>query len=411
MDSAIAQALARSKPRMLAPAELADFEEIHTRRLPASAAAWLAPLSPSLTAASSAAAAAELVPPSVVAGLPHGVAMDQVVRRMPTAHVPESGSSGGDGDGGGASGDDPLGPMVSVSSALQLPISVEDGFVCGLVATDVVLDTVRLVGNADPLMRVVYDVEADTVVMSAAHRGRSLVTAACGRMTPDRDALTMTVSVFQRPAQPGEPVRLLLRLRTIVSGAAPLAPIDLSSPLAAYRSAICRMVGSFGAAAVVLSTPGGGGGGPPGVDGGADASDDASISPIVSNVMATEYSSAAVVTRLQALLMGRRPVHPGGLWVRPPAAVPIRPSLGRDPAMAPLLAPAVGAAATGPQPWPESHVVATRTPSAPRTRGRVRLEEVEDATVRARIIRNRAAAQRSNAKRRAARAAGQLPAG
>jgi len=299
--------------------------------------------------------------------------------------------------------------MVSVSSALQLPISVEDGFVCGLMASDVVLDTVRVVGNTHPLMRVVYDVQADTVVMAAAHRERSLITAACGRLTPECDALTMTASIFQRPAHPGEPVRLLLRVRTIVSGAAPLAPLDLSSPLTAYRSAICRMVGSFGTAAVVLSTPGGGGGGPPGIDVGADACDDANVSPIVSNVMATEYSSAAVVTRLQALVLGRRLVHPGGLRVRPPAAVPIQPGLGRNAATVPSLAAVAGAYAAGRQPWLESHVVTTRTPSEPRTRGRVRLEEVEDTVLRARIIRNRAAAQRSNAKRRAARDAGRPP--
>jgi len=42
---------------------------------------------------------------------------------------------------------------------------------------------------------------------------------------------------------------------------------------------------------------------------------------------------------------------------------------------------------------------------------RVRLEAVADDGARARVVRNRAAAQRSNAKRRAARAAARAAAG
>jgi len=44
-------------------------------------------------------------------------------------------------------------------------------------------------------------------------------------------------------------------------------------------------------------------------------------------------------------------------------------------------------------------------PPPPRTRALVRLEEIDDVAVRARIIRNREAAQRSNAQRRAEREA------
>jgi len=64
---------------------------------------------------------------------------------MPTAHPPGQQDGGGSNEGGGASGDDPLGSIVivSVASVLQLPISVEGSFVCGLVAPDVVIDSVR----------------------------------------------------------------------------------------------------------------------------------------------------------------------------------------------------------------------------------------------------------------------------
>jgi len=182
-------------------------------------------------------------------------------------------------------------------------------------------------------MRSVYDVAADALTMVGSHPGRSLITAASMRLTPERDALSMTASFLRRPARLGEPV-CLLRVSTLVSGAAPLAPLDTTSLLAAYRSAACRLVRSFGAAAVVLPTPDGGHGGPPSSDGGAGARDGAGQPPVFSNAVATEYSSAAVASRLQAQVLGRLPVHPGGLRFCPAAVVPARPALGQSAATA-----------------------------------------------------------------------------
>jgi len=77
---------------------------------------------------------------------------------------------------------------------------------------------------------------------------------------------------------------------------------------------------------------------------------------------------------------------------------------------APSLEVAAVASALCQQPRLAGDVVATTTPPARRTRRRVLLEEVGDAGERAQIVRNRAAAPRSNARRRAAREAGRLKA-
>jgi len=54
---------------------------------------------------------------------------------------------------------------------------------------------------------------------------------------------------------------------------------------------------------------------------------------------------------------------------------------------------------------PAGGALVKEPPPPPRTRALVRLEEIDDVAVRARIIRNREAAQRSNAQRRAEREA------
>jgi len=272
----------------------------------------MAPLSPALPAAAPAAAPAALVPPAALAGLPHAIAVDQVVRSVAvgpaTAGTPAA--AGGE-----------AGALLGVTSAIHLPVSVDGGFICGLVATDVVLDAAQVVAEHHPLARTVYDVHTDTFWMATAHLGGGLLVAAQSTPTPEGNAIDVTTSVFCRPQAAGGLVGLLSRDSTLVRGVGRLAPVDGATPLSVMRSAVARAIGAFGSASVEVPPPDGGGSTAAGVP--ADAGE-APPGPVIATTLTTEYSSAAVVTRLSALVAGWRPVHPGGLRVGPAAAPQFR---------------------------------------------------------------------------------------
>ena len=384
--------------RLLTPAALGAFPELDTARLPPAAAAWMAPLSPALPAAAPAAAAAALVPPSALAGLPHAIAVDQVMRSVAV----------GPATAGAAAAGGEAGALLGVTSAIHLPVSVDGGFICGLVATDVVLDAARVVAEPHPLARTVYDVHTDTFWMATPLLGGGLLLAAQSAPTPEGDAIDVTTSVFCRPQAAGGLVGLLSRHSTLVRGVGRLAPVDGATPLSAMRSAVARAIGAFGSASVEVPPPDGGGGTAAGEP--ADAGE-APPGSVVTTTLTTEYSSAAVVTRLSALVAGWRPVHPGGLRVGPAAAAPPPPLPGAvwEAGWAPPPPPPPAAGSVAPPGAVVMVVPPPRPPSPPRCRQRVRLEEVDDAAMRSRIVRNRESAARSNAKRRAARAAGRPP--
>jgi len=406
MDASIAQLFSATKPRALSSAEMMGLDELDGRRLPPAAAAWLAPFSPSVRASSPTAAAAYVVPPRAVEAFPHSFALDQTVRHAP-AEVPDTSRSTGDGGGGWcAAGGDAVGPLLGVASALHLPVSVHDGHVCGLVATDVVVDEARMVADSNPLMRWVYNMDADELIVGASHQGGTIVSAAMAKLVPGSDAIEMVGSILQRPERAGNPPRLLLRTSTLLQGSAPLSRVDRSSPVAAYRSATCRFVGAFGSAVVLAPPPGGEGGG--GAAAAAASGDGgAPPSPLVASTLTTEVSSAAVVARLHALVLTRQAVHPGGLRVgRPGRPILPAPPWGTRAVGALLAGAGVGAGGSAGSPAAAAVGAAGAARPPPGTRGRVRLEEIDDPAVRARILRNREAARRSNAKRRAEREAG-----
>lgn len=406
--STVADLLAAARPRFVDRAELLGLDEMSLARTPSAAGAWLAPFSPFVPASSPAAVDFGDVPASTLAGLPHAVTIDQVVR-LPVGAAEAAAGSGGGGApvgaaptptaplGGGDSQD--LGPPVSITSSMHLPVSSDGTSVCGLVVSDVVLDGVLLGINMHPVVRWAYNTETDVAHAASVSRDGTLVSSASVRPTEDGGGLVITGSMLQRPTTPDGKVQLLIRTSTLLQRTEPFPPRNGANPLAAYRDSVIRLVGTFGSAAVLAgfgdSTP---------------ACQDPSRAPeLVTTTVFNEFASASVVQRLQAIVLGQAAVHPGGLRLGPPA-----PPGGRAVAIAPLppgaQAGAVAVAEGSPSgSWlslPASGQEAGGGTEAPksRTRSKVHLEDVTDEAVRARILRNREAARRSNAKRRERRA-------
>lgn len=404
--STVADLFAAARPRFLDRSGLLALDEMELARSPSAAGTWLAPFSPFVVAGSTAALDFGTVPAGTLAGLPHAVTIDQVVRLPAGAAeaaagsgASSSGASGGGGTpmvlpsaplGGGDSGD--VGPPVSITSSMHLPVSSSGSSVCGMVVSDVVLDGLLLGNNMHPVVRWVYDTETDIAHAASVSRDGALVTAASVRPAEDGGGLVITGCMMRRPTTPDGDVELLIRTSTLLQRTEPFPPRDTSSPLAAYRDSVIRLVGTFGSAAVLA-----------GIGDGTPACQDPSRAPeLVTTTVFNEFASASVVQRLQAKVLGQTAVHPGGLRLGPPAPG------GRAVAIAPsppgTLICAAAAEQTPSGSWltamGSGHEAGAAEPPKGRTRAKVHLEDVADEAARARIVRNREAARRSNAKRR-----------
>ncbi|KAK1862141.1 hypothetical protein I4F81_004717 [Pyropia yezoensis] len=264
--------------------------------------------------------------------------------------------------------------------------------VCGMVISDVVLDGLLLGNNMHPVVRWVYDTETDVAHAASVSRDGALVTAASVRPAEDGGGLVISGCMMRRPTTPDGDVQLLIRTSTLLQRTEPFPPRDTSSPLAAYRDSVIRLVGTFGSAAVLA-----------GLGDGTPACQDPSRAPdLVTTTVFNEFASASVVQRLQAKVLGQIAVHPGGLRLGPPAPG------GRAVAIAPsppgTLICASASEETPCGSWLSAmgsglEAGAAEAPKG-RTRAKVHLEDVADEAARARIVRNREAARRSNAKRR-----------
>lgn len=405
--STVADLFAAARPRLLDRAGLLALDELELARSPSAAGTWLAPFSPFAVAGSAAARDFGTVPAGTLAGLPHAVTIDQVVRlpagaakAAASSGASSSGGSSGDGDtplvrpgaplGGGESGD--VGPPVSITSSMHLPVSSSGSSVCGMVISDVVLDGLLLGNNMHPVVRWVYDTETDVAHAASVSRDGALVTAASVRPAEDGGGLVISGCMMRRPTTPDGDVQLLIRTSTLLQRTEPFPPRDTSSPLAAYRDSVIRLVGTFGSAAVLA-----------GLGDGTPACQDPSRAPdLVTTTVFNEFASASVVQRLQAKVLGQIAVHPGGLRLGPPApggrAVAIAPS----PPGTLICASASDETPCGSWLSAMGSGLEAGAAEAPkgRTRAKVHLEDVADEAARARIVRNREAARRSNAKRR-----------
>lgn len=413
--STVADLLAAARPRYLDRQGLLGLDEMELARTPSAAGTWLAPFSPFVPASSPAARDFGAVPAGTLAGLPHAVTIDQVVRlpagaaaaAAATGASVSGGGGGGDGGGGGAGGGGlppgggdaaDVGPPVSITSSMHLPVSTNGTAVFGMVVSDVVLDGLLLGNNMHQVVRWVYDTETDVAYAASVSRDGAFVTAASVRPVEDGGGLVITGSMLRRPATPDGDVQLLIRTSTLLQRTEPFPPRDRSSPLAAYRDSVIRLVGTFGSAAVLA-----------GIGDGTPACQDPSRAPdLVTTTVFNEFASASVVQRLQAVVLGQTAVHPGGLRLGPPAGGPA--GAHRAVAIAPsppgtlICAPVADETPSGS--WLSALGVGggdARSAEAPpkgRTRAKVHLEDVADEAARARIVRNREAARRSNAKRR-----------
>lgn len=392
MDDALQAFLAASPPRVLSGADLAGIPELLPTNLSPAAAAWLAPFSPLLPASSAAASSARTIPAGAVAGMASAVALDQVVRTMQTPVGGDPAAT--DGVGG-------IGPPMGISSSMHVPISVDGPFVLGLSINDVVLDTVHLVDVVHPIMRAVYDTHENAAWMMGACGDGSTVVASTIHVEED-GALTIMGSMVKRPTLPGGCATLLMRSSSRIVGEAPRANGAVhNSPKDAYISFVLRMLGQFGCASL-----------PQMVGGGSDAAVGTLLPPVppplMTSTIVSELSSLSVVARLASMVLDRGAVHPRGLRIglTDGGSGPL-PAAGAPPGRrAPLLAVAAGAdRAAGMQLAIHGQGVPPARPTGPRTRTKVCLDEVVDEAERARLVRNRAAAARSNAKRRARREA------
>ncbi|OSX70735.1 hypothetical protein BU14_0675s0006 [Porphyra umbilicalis] len=398
--SSVADLLGSARPLVIDRDELLALDEMELVRVPSAAGSWLAPFSPFVPASSPEALDFGALPAGTLAGLRHAVSIDQVVRQ-PAAAAPAAAVAAPVGPGAVAPGGGELGPPVSITSSMHLPISAHGSHVFGMVVSDVVLDGFQLGVDMHPVVRWVYDSETDVAHAASVSRSGSFVTAACVKPADDGNGLVITGSVLRRPATPGAPVQLLVRTSTLLQRSEALPPRDCSSPLAAYRDSVMRLVGTFGSAAVLAGI---GDSGPP-------LWDPTRAPDLVTTTVFNDFASASVVHRLQAVVLGQAAVHPGGLRLGPAAlgtpggrgAVAIAPSPPGT------LICAAGADETSPSgSWLSAMGVpggdaAAEGPKS-RTRSKVHLEDVTDEAARTRILRNREAARRSNAKRRERRA-------
>lgn len=393
MDDSIQAFLAACPPRLLSRADLAGLPEIFPpANLSPAAAAWLAPYSPLLSASSAAASSALAIPAGAVAGMASAVALDQVVRPVCT---PVGGPATEDSVGG-------LGPPYAISSTMYVPVAVDGPFVLGLCVCDVVLDVVHLIDDAHPVMRCVYDCTRNVVMMMGVYGDGLTVSASSIHVGEDDGALTIVGSVLRRPSLPGGNATLLLRTSSRIVGDTQQAGRGLygAPPMDAFFSLVHRLVGQFGCAA--LSQMAGGY-----ENAALGTSSLPSPPPLMTSTIFTELSSQSVVARLAALVLGRAAVDPLGLRVGPAAVGGRLPVVAARSGLWGSLAVAEGGAGlpVGTQLAGRGRGMSSAPSSGARTRARVCLDEVFDEAERARIVRNRESAARSNAKRRAQRQA------
>lgn len=234
-----------------------------------------------------------------------------------------------------------------------------------------------------------------------AYGDGSTVAASTIHVGEDDGALTILGSVLRRPTLPGGCATLLLRSSSrIVGDTQQEGRVLAESPKNAFLALVHRLVGQFGCAVISQMV------------GGADAAAIGVASPpppppLMTSAIFTELSSQSVVARLAALVLGQGAVHPLGLRVGPATVGGRRPVVGAPSGIwGPQSMVESGAGlAAGTQLAARGRGVSSARSSGARTRNRVCVDQVVDEAERARIVRNRESAARSNAKRRAQREA------
>lgn len=377
-------------PIRLPPEVLRTLPEVRRWITSPDIAAWGAPYAPTITAAAGLAAGGACLPSSAVPSLRYAVTVDACAWLTPRGKGQPIATSGSDQSvdarasstpPSAAVFDDDLGAPVGVKSMMYVPTTTLDGTtVMGVTIADEVVACSAGIGRTGSVGTVgrwvLFPQESVLAYAFGTEDGHHVL---FGTVQQEQGETTGVMTVLQRPSMPGGDPYLVNRMSTLAQRAEGVdspqggladdgvADSDSSaSALTAARRFFERTVGTFGEAAVsaLSDTPL------------ASVTGQAVIAHVASAVSSTiarmEMSSSTVVVRLRAAALATAGVHPGGLRLSRPE-----------------LSGAVGGTPSG----------AARLPST--RRSRIELATVPDEVARARIIRNREAARRSNAKRRA----------
>lgn len=229
-------------------------------------------------------------------------------------------------------------------------------------------------------------------------RGDGSMVVACSIHVEEEGALKIMGSALRGSTLPeGGATLLMLSSSRIVGQALRANGVAHTSPMDAYISCVHRMLGQFGCASLPQMVGGG---------------DDAAIGtpappvppPLMTSTIVTELSSLSGAARLASMVLNQGAVHPLGLRVGlSDGGRGCLPAAGATPGRWGPLLPVAGGAdpAAGMQLTIQGRAVPPARAAGLRTRTKVCLDEVVDEAGRARIVRNRASAARSNAKRRA----------
>ncbi|GAB0493569.1 hypothetical protein MMPV_004854 [Pyropia vietnamensis] len=387
------RALFSIEPIRLPPDVLRTLPEVRRWIGSPAIAAWGAPYAPTITAAAGLAAGGACLPSSAVPSLRYAVTVDTCAWLTPGEKGESIVTSSCDKNAAVRARstppsaevfDDDLGAPVGVKSMMYVPTTTLDGAaVLGVTMTEEVVACsagLGRTGSVGTLGRwVLFPHERVLAYAFGTEDGRHVL---FGTVQQEQGETASVLSVLQRPTMPGGDPYLVNRLSTLaqrVDGTGgPLQVLaddgisgvpgndSSASALMAARRFFARTVGTFGEAAVsALSDTA--------LASVAGQAVTACVADAVSSTIARmEMSSSTVVVRLRAAALATAGIHPGGLRLCRPE---VSGAVGRIPA---------GAA----------RLPITR-------RSRIELATVSDEVTRARIIRNREAARRSNAKRRA----------
>lgn len=380
------------EPFPLPPDVLRTLPEVQRWVTSPAIAAWGAPYAPTLTAAAGVAAGGGRLPSSVVPSLRHAVTVDTCAWLHPSGKGVPPAASDNDQSVAARAGSTPpaaaafdidLGVPVTVKSMMYVPAASPDGTtVLGVTVTDEVVACSAGIGRSGSVGTlgrwVLFPSEGVLAYAFGTKDGRHVL---FGTVRQEQIETTCVISVLQRPITPGGVPYLVSRMSTLAQradrvvsppgglvdgGVVGVADSDApASVLTAARRFFARTVGTFGEAAV-------------------PALSDASLASVAGQAVAAcaagavsstiarmEMASSSVVVRLRAAALATAGVNPGGLRLSRPD----------------------GLGAVGGMPAAAARASTSR-------RSRIELANVPDEVTRARIVRNREAARRSNAKRR-----------
>jgi len=436
------------QPLPLPATALLALPEVARWTSSAAVAAWGSPYAPTVTAAAGLSAGSGSLPVAeVLPAMRHAVTVDCSIwpkwedweggiaaHQGLASFIRNRGAAGGGsawplagGADGGVEGSD-LGTPVVIKSELYLPTAItpEGDAVLGMQVNEHVVPegagNFCTPGTIDGIGRwAFFPADKVLVVATATDDGTHVAFA---EYRPADSVYVM--AVVRRPVVPGGSPVLVSRVSTLsqrvdgdgggaggTHGVATAADSPPSALVAAQRF-FAAEVGTYGAAAALaLSDPSLSS--LVGVGSSAARPDDPAA--VSTAIMKTELASGSVVARLRSLALSSPGVHPWGLRLPRPArssnaffgvatTKPLRLTAVADQSSSEKRAgDGVDAGLAGRF---AAAAAAPRTPAAPRRTGcrrsRIELETVPSERVRARILRNREAATRSNARRAAARA-------